>query len=229
MRRGRGSLRYVLSMLPLRQMVERAFEDGWAVEDGDLDSVEYQATLLGWEVVASRKAGPLAEVLKPTRASDAPPKSLSAKYGTGDQPLHTDGAHHTQPPDVILLSAEASSAVPTLLWRFSTGRVPNDVLQGLHHGLFTVRNGKDAFLAPALDGNRLRFDPGCMDPSDQRARRVLTYFESVREDAVRHEWTTSGQVLAIDNRGILHARASAEDEPDRAMGRVALILPEGTK
>ena len=216
-------------MLPLRRLVERALKDGWAVEDGDLGSIDYQATSLGWEVLPSRKAGPLAEVLKPTAASDAPTKSLSAKYGTGDQPLHTDGAHHVRTPDVILLSAEGSSDVPTLLWRFSTGRVPNGVLRCLRHGLFTVRSGKDGFLAPALEGIHLRFDPGCMDPSDQRARRVMAFFDSARESAERHDWTTSGTVLAIDNRRVLHARASAEGEPDRAMQRVTLQLPEGTK
>lgn len=230
MRRTWWSLGYVLSMLALRRLVERALEDGWAVEDGDLGSVDYQATFLGWDVVASRKAGPLAEVLEPTATSDAPTKSLSAKYGTGAQPLHTDGAHHLRTPDVILLSAQGSSNVPTLLWKFSLGRVPGDVLQSLRNGLFTVRSGKDAFLAPALEGTRLRFDPGCMEPSDQRARRVMAFFESAGESAERHDWTTSSsKVLAIDNRRILHARASAEGEPDRAMHRVTLKLPGGMR
>lgn len=179
--------------------------------------------------MASRKAGPLAEVLKPTATSDAPTKSLSAKYGTGDQHLHTDGAHHVRAPDVILLSTSVSSDVPTLLWKFSTGRAPGDVLQSLRNGLFTVRSGKDAFLPPALEGTRLRFDPGCMDPSDQRTRRVMAFFESARDGAERHDWTTSGKVLAIDNGRILHARASAEGEPDRTMRRVTLRLPEDTR
>jgi Taurine catabolism dioxygenase TauD, TfdA family len=214
-------------MSSFRQLVYRALEDGWAVDDGDLRSVESQATSLGWEVVASRKAGPLTEVLKPTATSDARTMSLSAKYGTGGQPLHTDGAHHVRTPDVVLLSAENPSDVPTLLWKFSTGRVPKDVLQSLRNGLFTVRSGKDAFLAPALDGTRLRFDPGCMGPSDQRARLVMAFFESARESAERQDWTTSGKVLAIDNRRVLHARASAEGEPDRAMQRVTLKRIEG--
>lgn len=218
-----------MSMSPLRRLVERALEDGWAVEEGDLGGVDLQANTLGWEVVASRKAGPMADVLKPTATSNASTKSLSAKYGTGDQPLHTDGAHHVRVPDVILLSSEGSSDVPTLLWKFSTSRVPSDVLQSLRNGLFTVRSGKDAFLAPALEGTLLRFDPGCMDPSDQRARRGMAFFESVRESAERHGWTTSGKVLAIDNRRILHARASAEGESDRAIHRVTLRLPGGMK
>lgn len=221
--------RYNLCMIPLQRLVERALEDGWAVEEGDLGGVDLQASILGWEVVASRKDGPLAEVLKPTARRDAPTKSLSAKYGMGDQPLHTDGAHHIRVPDVILLSLEGATGIPTLLWKLSTGRVPSDVLQSLRNGLFTVRSGRDAFLAPALEGSHLRFDPGCMDPSDQRARRVMAFFDSARDSAERHDWTTRGQVLAIDNRRILHARATAEGETERVMHRMTLRLPEGAR
>ncbi len=215
--------------LSLEQLVKQAAENGWADVDGNLDNVNYQASFLGWDVVSSRKAGPLTEVLKPANPSDAPKQSLSAKYGRGAQPLHTDGAHYRRQPDVVLLSAAAISDVPTLLWRFGTGRVPQEVLHDLRNGLFTVRSGKDAFLAPALVGNRLRVDPGCMDPSDRRARRVLAFFESVREDAERYEWTAAGKVLAIDNRRILHARTSAEEESERAMHRVTLRLREDSK
>lgn len=224
-------LRYELNMvsLPLKRLVEQAIENGWSCEHGGLERLRSQASILGWEVVSSRTAEPLTEVLKPANPSDAQKNSLSAKYGRGDQPLHTDGAHHGRQPDVILLSASEASEVPTLLWRFGVDRVPLEMLHDLRNGLFTVRNGKDAFLAPALDGTRLRVDPACMDPSDLRARRVLAFFESVREDAERYDWKEPGKVLAIDNRRVLHARASAEGEPERTMHRVTLKLRKGPK
>ena len=218
-----------MDFLTLGQLLDQAMESGWAAGHGTLDNVGPQASFLGWEIVSSRTTGSLADVLKPTDPTDAPKQSLSAKYGRGEQPLHTDGAHRRPPSDVILLSAEGPSDVPTLLWRFDPSRVPADRLHDLRNGLFTVRSGKDAFLAPAWDGSRLRVDPGCMDPSDQRARRVLAFFESVRDQAERYDWTAASKVLAIDNRRILHARASAEGDPDRAMHRVTLKLREAPK
>lgn len=216
-------------MFPLARLVEEALENGWAVGNGSLQQIKYQSSLIGHEIVSSRKAGPLNELLKPTDQGHAPRQSLSATYGRGEQPLHTDGAHHVQPPEVVLLSVARTSDVPTLLWRFRTGELPEGTLDDLRHGLFTVRSGKDSFLAPALEGHRLRLDPGCMDAGDHRARRVLAFLESIRDEADRHTWVLPDTVLAIDNRRVLHARASTDGEPGRAMHRVTLKRLERQK
>ena len=197
-----------------------------------MDDVGYQARFLRWDIVSSRTGSPLADRLKPTDAQRRLPRqSLSATYGgVGTSPFTPMAPIHVRPPDVVLLSVDGPSDVPTLLWKFRTGRVPVEQWHDLRHGLFTVRSGQDAsLLAPAFEGSRVRFDPGCMDPSDLRARRVSAFFEAVRENAVRHDWTESGKVLAIDNRTVLHARASAEGEPKRVMHRVTLRLGKDPK
>jgi alpha-ketoglutarate-dependent taurine dioxygenase len=64
-----------------------------------------------------------------------------------------------------------------------------------------------------------------MVAGDLRARRVVAFFEAARDSAERYDWTATGKVLAIDNRRVLHARASTEAEPERTMHRVTLNLP----
>lgn len=169
-------------------------------------------------------------MLKPASPKMANAKSLSAVYGRGQQPLHTDGAHLSEPPDILILSAVAPTSVPTLLWRHM------DLVSGLseldediRHGLFTVDDGASTFLAPARTGwtettARLRYDPGCMTPADSRAQRVSAHFEGVVGSATAFEWTHDDQILVIDNRSVLHARANAVADPDREMRRLMLQI-----
>jgi alpha-ketoglutarate-dependent taurine dioxygenase len=61
-----------------------------------------------------------------------------------------------------------------------------------------------------------------MTPCDQRARRVATYFDDVLKDAHAHTWDSSREVLLIDNRITLHARAQVSpDDEGRVLRRVA--------
>lgn len=212
--------------IDLAQLVAQAVARGWAAGTGSLHNIESYAARNRWQIVPSRRRGPAIDVLVPTKPSDARPASLSATYGRGAQPLHTDGAHHTVPPDIVLLAADAASDVPTLLWRFNPGTLADEVEDAAQEGLFTVRSSGEAFLAAAWNGRRLRFDPGCMEAGDERASRISQFFNSAAATADRFEWATAGQVLAIDNRRVLHARGSAEDEPDRVLQRVAIRLPE---
>ena len=213
-------------MLSLEKLVQQARQDGWACVEGRIDSVLYQVNFLGWVIVPSRKGGLEIDLLKPQAPEEAPKHSLSAMVGLGAQPLHTDGAHHIVPPDVILLSADAPSHVPTSLWRLPTTGLASETTQDLRHGLFTVRTGRDAFLAPVLDRGRVRFDPGCMTPSDSRSRRVVDFLAAASVEPQQHDWTTSDLILAIDNRRVLHARGAAGEEPERSMRRIALRIPE---
>jgi Taurine catabolism dioxygenase TauD, TfdA family len=150
--------------------------------------------------------------LTPTTEDGSRPKSLSATYGLGAQPLHTDGAHLRQPPDLVALHAPTPNSTPTLLWK------PPYPPAALSNGLFLVDAGTDKFLAaPYSLRSGFRFDPGCMRPLDQRARLADDYFKEHHRKVIEHHWTSPGQLLLIDNRRVLHARAavSAEDETRR--------------
>lgn len=179
--------------------------------------------------MTSRRGQPAVEVLRPVKIQDAPKRSLSAKYGTGPQPLHTDGAHLATPPDIVVLYGPAPSPVPTMLWRHDYWPSPIEVRDELAHGLFSVDDGMTRFLAPAYAGSRHRFDPGCMSPADSRARRVVDYFDGALASATRFEWTEVDQVLVIDNRTVLHARGDARADPERELLRLMFRIEKDKK
>lgn len=214
----------------LQSLIEAALQDGWSSTTAlnwRTRSLEQQIRGLHYELTSGGRGSLAMEVLTPTTKAHAHPRSLSAIYGLGQQPLHTDGAHREEPPEVILLAAQNPSEVPTLLWSLPA-RPPDDVVDDLRHGLFNVHTGQLTFLASALVGYgsrmEVRFDPGCMTPADGRARRAARFFDACATDAVTFAWDRPEIVLAIDNRRVLHARADASAEPDRHMERLALRL-----
>ncbi|MEU1439349.1 TauD/TfdA family dioxygenase [Streptomyces sp. NPDC005786] len=74
----------------------------------------------------------------------------------------------------------------------------------------------------------MRYDPGCMLPCDARARQAMQFFQESESLADEHQWNEPGQVLLIDNRRALHARASAEHEPQREIQRISFHLKRET-
>lgn len=193
---------------------------------GTLSELRLMAIDLGWaEQPIRRGDGPVTE-LRPVTSDDAHPRSLSAIVGLGQQPLHTDGAHLVAPPDVVVLASTEPSETGTRLYRLGSQVRP--LAAALTNGLFSIADGGDRFLATALADGRLRFDPGCMTPCDQRARTVAKFFEAAYSEASVHNWSaTEGQLLVIDNRRMLQAREAHAplDEP-RVIQRVAFRTPE---
>lgn len=204
-----------------------ARRDGWASGSGDMDSIRRGAKSLGWVEIANRGGDTPLAVLRPVEESAAHTRSLSAVYGLGQQPLHTDGAHQPNPPDFVVLVSSRPSATATRIWTAETSRrssreAVSPPSAALYHGMFLVNNGPDSFYAPARSGARYRFDPGCMTACDARAREVEDYFTGQLAQAATYEWTASGQVLVIDNRQALHARSAVvEGDTDRELVRVA--------
>lgn len=200
-------------MSDLAHLIERSRQTGWATGTLPLSKLRYQAERHGWSEVAMRRGDASVSTLRPLTQAEARPASLSATYGLGAQPLHTDGAHLRHPPDVIVLHAERPNTVATLLWRPfpSRDRQPRYRLPaGADAGVFIVRSGVTTFLTSAIDqAGRFRYDPGCMSPCDERARAFVQLMEEVVGDAHRHVWSEPEQVLVIENRKTLHARAAA--------------------
>lgn len=165
------------------------------------------------EVPNSREDAALT-TLRPADRQDAHPNSLSARYGLGDQPLHTDGAHRYMPPHWVLLFAEHPTVTDTLLWSemspMANRKHPMiNRPASLTGGVFTVRSGKSSFLASAYNGSGgYRYDPACMTARDQRARDAVAHFGSLSESAHRHQWDHAGMALLIDNRRCLRGRAA---------------------
>ncbi|WTW95416.1 TauD/TfdA family dioxygenase [Streptomycetaceae bacterium NBC_01309] len=209
----------------LETLLNESKRTGWAVAAGTLAQVQMEAAVLHWTMVPTRRGGPAVATLRPTSPAEAQPNSLSARYGMGPQPLHTDGAHLVHPPDVVILACESTSTTPTRLWNeMIHGPWVKGAADAVQHGVFLVNGGNDSFFATAYAKQRLRFDPGCMTPCDARARALVEFFKEATDNAIEHQWTEPGQVLLINNRRVLHARASAADDPQREIKRISFRL-----
>ena len=138
-------------MTDLKILAAAAIKDGWAAGFGDVESIRQQAASLGWAEIAPRRGDPTVSVLRPAAADVARPNSLSSVYGLGQQPLHTDGAHLSTPPDIVVLIAGESSPTTTRTWSSGNDIPPRGAPNAAFwNGMFLVRNGRDSFYAPAL-------------------------------------------------------------------------------
>lgn len=205
-------------MTTLQQAADEAIRNGWTTCQADIRELLRQSQQLGWRPVPIRRGEPALSTLQVLDSGDAHPQSLSAKFGAGPQPLHTDGAHHRAMPDIVLLAAAEPSSTPTLI---SDPGKPTDAQRV---GVFKVGGGRSGFYAPAVDAReRWRYDPGCMTAMDDDARQAASELAALRDSAHAHHWTDPSTVLVIANRRVLHARASAADAQTRRVQRVALI------
>jgi alpha-ketoglutarate-dependent taurine dioxygenase len=216
-----------MSAVALEELAREARRSGWATTVMPLARVQSEAARLRWREVPTRPGEDAVQRLRPTLPEEAHPRSLSAAFGLEEQPLHTDGAHLLAPPDLVVLHGDQANETATLLWTTThglppgqePGQVTEDAVRG---GLFLVRSGADSFLAPALEGRRYRYDPGCMTPSDERARMAVRYFEAARRMVVSHAWSKKDMTLVIDNTRALHARSAVQGgDRDRVLTRVA--------
>lgn len=217
--------------LALNELAAEAAVNGWVTARADLQELRGVARSLGWHEVPARLGDEPASELYPVPARTAHPRSLSAQYGLGAQPLHTDGAHLPQPPEIVALQAQAPNRTATRLWTAAntTARLGRAVpWSALRHGVFLVSSGRRRIHAVAASHGQIRYDPGCMTPCDQRARRVATFFEDALNDAHAHTWDSNQEVLLIDNRITLHARAQVSpDDEGRVLRRVAFRFGRG--
>lgn len=162
--------------------------------------------------------------LTPHAPHDSPPRSLSAVYGLSEQPLHSDGAHLPNPPDIVVLHSTAPSATSTVIWPASVYGPDH-----IRFGVFTVRGNGVTFLASAYEHGRLRYDPVVMTPADALARQAVQYLAAEREGALEHAWDEPDLLLFIDNRKALHARNAVVDEEEgRTVTRLAYDYPGAT-
>lgn len=199
---------------------------GWATAVGALSRLEAEFIAHGMRQATTQR-GAARQILRPVRMEDASSNTMSAVVGLGRQPLHTDGAHLRQPPDVVVLQSIEPSATPTRIWSAVS---PMSELGGLsaqmidlqpefaRYGLFTVRNGLESFLSPASDLGKLRVDPTCMSPGDDYAWQAEAFFQN--RPAFEFEWDVPERILVIDNQHALHGRAALNpDDEGRALER----------
>jgi hypothetical protein len=198
--------------------VATARRDGWVV--GRFASVfQMKAAARGWQAIPNRSDSPPLDRLKPVRAQDARPGSMSASTGLGEQPLHVDGSHKWRPPEFVLLFSVNSNSCPT---RVLPLRHRAPFLQDARHGMFMITGGRVPFLAPALNQDGWRWDPLCMEPCDRRARSVAEHFGNNVSAATAIPWDTPDQFILLNNRHVLHGRSKVpEHGTDRIIHRIS--------
>lgn len=178
--------------------------------------------------VATRSGGNLCDMLMPTGAHAAKPRSLSKIHSAGEFPLHIDTAHWLTPCRYVILAclSPGSGNRPTLL--LDTPRLPLSEQQVslLHSTPLRVTNGRNSFFSTILSKTRpfVRFDPGCMTtttPDGSASLEVLS--RQNWPDHVESVHWKAGTVLVIDNWRLLHGRAHADcSDPDRKLLRVSI-------
>ncbi|MEU0541711.1 hypothetical protein ABZ319_17750 [Nocardia sp. NPDC005978] len=200
----------------LDQLVIDTAKMGWATTTMSLSLLKGFARERGWEPIATRRGDSAVSKLKPTVASEAPARSISATVGLDAQLLHVDGAHIPAMPDVVVMHFETVNLTATRIWSPGFEVVRSSPVQ---HGVFIVGTGRDTFLACAADDNGLRFDPYCMTPADRRSQEAFTLLTSYG-DVHEHAWDEPDKLLLVRNRMVLHGRAKAVDGEDRELSRI---------
>lgn len=193
-------------------------------------SVESLGMLLG-QPVPSVPGRPIVDTLVPKTPRLSRPGSLSARFGMGSFPFHTETAHWRFPIDWAILHCvdPGSGHRPTLLvdgWELD---LTDHELDHLSKSLMIVKNGSRSFLAPPVEkgihGPLFRCDFSCMCPAFRSAAWVIDVLrEKLREATPRIVHWKTGLCLILDNRRMLHSRgASLTFDPDRRIERVYVV------
>ncbi len=199
----------------------------WSAESDLREQLLALASGLGTPA-ATRSGGSLCDMLLPTEADAARPRSLSKAHALGEFPLHNDTAHWLTPCRYVLLAcvSPGRASRPTLL--IDTRRLPLSEHQSslLHSTPLRVTNGRNSFFSTILSKARpwVRFDPCCMTattPDGVKALAVLA-MEKWPDFIENVQWKT-GTVLVMDNWRMLHGRGHADcPDADRKLLRISI-------
>ena len=207
-------------------------QQGWCLIDWPSDkSLLTVARELGTPV-PSRSGGSLVDELRPVRPQRASARSLSAIWGLGSFPFHTDGSAHRIPPRYVLLrlAPGAESQRPTLLQDFEALALPSATRRSLARDVWLVNGGRGRFLTSILNSTAvkgesvLRFDMACMRPRSASPEAARALQRACASKPTRVDWE-SETVLVLDNWRVLHARGgatSATDDAVRVLERVSV-------
>lgn len=170
------------------------------------------------------------ERVSPKTSDRARPGTMSALYGMGSFPPHTERAHWPTPPRFLILrSVGDASNRPTILLDSYRLALDPKLTQELLQTPWIVRWGEVSFrsrvLLPSSGAKGLwhvRYDRCCMTPCEEAGEGLSNRLEEALAslEPERHYWEP-GTVLIIDNWRVLHGRGQSHD-PDfgRALERV---------
>jgi L-asparagine oxygenase len=185
----------------------RVVERGWSLLEYRGDLVEF-GSRLGQPVPARRGEGSVS-LLRVQMPEQGHANSLTSRYGPGQFPYHTDGAHFRVVPRYLLLRLAAGSTSERATEVFDLlSALDADDWALLRSEQWKFAAGRGAFLSPILSRTGLRFDASIMRPAIPSRRLAADLVE--RKIALAQpasiDWV-KGVVAIIDNHRMLHARS----------------------
>lgn len=201
---------------------------GWTriANVGSSDDVLALASRLGTPLPSAN--GDLMKKLSVVPTEEGAPSSLSAQFGTGAFPLHTDTAFWSRPARYLLMRVDGDKRRPTTILTFRR------VLDGCSERVKQLIGTTSWKLrTPSINTYcsmqfRLentvgwRYDRQCMSPANRAAREVdeaiQAAFATLRPEEI--DWSESG-LIVVSNWAALHGRGSGPiDEGERILERL---------
>ena len=172
------------------------------------------------------------ERISPKMSSHASQGTMSAIYGMGSFPLHTERAHWRIPPRFLILrSVGDTSDRPTMLLDSHHLTLDQQLAQELLQTPWIVSWGGISFrsrvLRPSPSGEgrwQIRYDRCCMRPCHRACKNLSSRLEQalMAFEPEQHFWNP-GIVLLIDNWRVLHGRGkSTESDYGRCIERIVV-------
>jgi L-asparagine oxygenase len=198
-------------ILDLSQLEHEGFLLLGGIGEADLTGIVQS---LGPLRVDPRSPEPIRDI-RPQDLKSAKQNTLSSRYGTGAFPFHTDTAHWDHPARYLgLYCVDPGEGRRATLLLDSRVWVLDDDEQDLAcRALWAtghVRPRFCTFAKKAGDGLKIRYDMDCMKPMTKEAHGLKALVDARIQDcrSMRIEWEPQN-LLIIDNRRMLHARASS--------------------
>lgn len=199
---------------------QELLQNGWIEFMCDLSTDSLSIARQFGEPLPSRRGGSLVDPLVPMKQEDAHPRSISAIYGTGEFPFHTDGAYMRVPPRFMLLRfIEGKSNRTTLLLDACALPFSAEERREMFRDVWVVNGGRGRFLTTVFNNSLVsgstivRYDRGCMRPAHPAFNRAADILDlrSQENKPVQINWKL-GRTLVLDNWRMLHARGSSSLE-----------------
>lgn len=170
---------------------------------------------LALDVLAEPKTIVQSRVLTPRPFAEARSNSLSSRYGLGEHPPHTDGAHLSSPPRYLVFWMDKPDAThtPTQLRKFDPMALESSFCKRFERSIWLVRirSGHYVYVKPiSNNGLHIVWDSGCFtkDATGLLSKEIVEEHLS-RLPAEDFHWSP-GLVLVVNNRRTLHSRARVQ-------------------
>lgn len=155
--------------------------------------------------------------------------TLSSRYGLDAFPFHTDTAFWRVPARYLVLRCvnPGSGSRPTLLNDSREWNPSNAETRLLENGVWRTSNSRPFLCSLITRSNSqylFRFDRDCMRPMTRRSAGAYEVIEAKIQESstIRIDWG-AGDLLAVDNHRVLHARGTAaRPDLDRVLTRVLI-------